>query len=142
MTLADVLARGRQAAESRMGAENGGSTVTIRRRTGQMTTNTRGLEVPEWEDVHVDLPARLSGTAANSAPYSTQNIAGVEFTMPSRVLHLPAATTDLADDDYAEITAGENAGVVVRIIEVGWQDQATARRLPVVGVDRPEEWAD
>lgn len=117
------------------------STVTIRRKTGQKTKDDRGLQVPEWEDVHVDLPARLSGTAANSAPYATQNIAGVGFTAPARVLHVPAATADLADDDFALITAGENAGLVIRLIEVGWQDQTTARRVPVVAVERPKEWS-
>jgi len=129
-------------AEARMGAENGGSTVTIRRKTGNMTTNDRGLEVPEWAVIHEDLPARLSGTAANSAPYSTQNIGGVGFTVAARVLNLPASTTDLADDDFADITAGDNAGGVVQLIEVGWQDQTTARRIPVVAVERPEEWGD
>jgi hypothetical protein len=55
-------------------------------------------------------------------------------------LSVPADTSGLLDGDLVEMTGGENAGLVLRVLEVAFQDQATARRLPVVEVQRPEEW--
>lgn len=126
----------RSQAESRML-----SRASICRKTGNMTTDDRGLEVPEWATVHADLPVRVAGTAANSAPYRTLNIGGAELTIAARVLHFPAATTDLRDGDLAEITAGDTAGSVWQLIEADFQDQATARRVPAVATERPEEWS-
>jgi hypothetical protein len=63
-----------------------------------------------------------------------------EVQLAVRVGHFPAATTLLRDGDLIEITAGENAGLVLQIIEAAWQDQATARRVPVMAVQRPAEW--
>jgi len=116
------------------------SRATVRRKTGAMTTDERGREVPAWEVVHENLPTRQSGTAGNASPYRTRNVGGAEFTVAARIQHFPASTTDLRDGDLVEITAGENAGAVLQIIEADWQDQATARRVPVVAVDRPKEW--
>ena len=96
------------------------STVTIRRRTGN-TTIVNGYEVPEWENVHVDIPFRLDqATAVGSLPWDT---------------------TDLRDSDLIDVVTGEWAGSVFSIVEAVKGDQKTARRVPVVEVPRPEEWA-
>lgn len=136
MSIQSALAAGRRAAESRMT-----STATIHRKTGGTVIDDRGLEVPEWAVIHADLPVRVAGTAANSAPYRTLNIGGAELTIAARVLHFPATTTDLRDGDLAEITTGDTAGAVFRLIEADFQDQATARRVPAVATERPEEWS-
>ncbi len=60
--------------------------------------------------------------------------------MPVRRADFPFDTTDLADNDFIDITAGKSAGKAYRIVEAEDQDQATARRVPVVGEQRPEEW--
>lgn len=116
------------------------SRATVRRKTGAMTTAENGRQVPAWDTVHTDIPVRVAGTAANSAPHRTLNIGGAEVSVSVRVLHFPAATADLRDGDLAEITAGENAGAVYWLTEADWQDQATARRVPAVATQRPQEW--
>lgn len=116
------------------------STAIIRRKTGQMTKDANGYELPEWIVVAASTPLRLAGTAANSAPYKTETPNVSEINRAARVAHFPASLTGLANDDYLEITTGENAGTVWRLIEAAGQDQATARRLPVEQVDRPSEW--
>lgn len=136
----DELAEHRADAESRMGAENDGSTVTIRRKTGQLVKDAIGFESPEWAVVATGVPMRLAGTAANSAPYKVETPARGVVNQAARVGHFPAAQANLADGDYVEVTAGENADTVWRLIEVTWQDQATARRLPMEQVNRPTEW--
>ena len=83
---------------------------------------------------------RLAGTAASSAPYRTVTPGQVPIEQAARVLHFPVATTALGDGDLFEITVGENAGTVWRLIKTTGQDQATARRIPVVQVERPREW--
>ena len=124
-----------------MGAVNGASTGTLRRKTGQKTTDTRGLQVPEWVTISTDLPSRVAGTAANSAPYRTVSTPGGDVEVAARVIHFPAATADLRDGDYYEVTAGALSGLAFEIVEATWQDQATARRVPAVEVQRPEEWS-
>ncbi len=123
-----------------MAAARMSATCTIRRKTGAMTTGADGLEVPEWATVHADLPFRLGGANSGSSGTRTETIGGVEVQVATRVGHFPAGT-ELADSDHIEITAGENAGVVLRIVEAEGADQQTARRVPVVSVRRPEEWA-
>jgi hypothetical protein len=54
--------------------------------------------------------------------------------------HLPASTTNLADGDLIEVTSGEWAGDVFRIVAAIRYDQKTARRLPIVEEPRPTEW--
>lgn len=120
------------------------SRVTVRRRTGYTTQDeTSGLEVPVWEDVYTGLPFRLGGsqTSLASTHSHTQDLAGADIQLAARTGHVPVTTTNLADDDYIEVTAGENAGLVVRIVEATWQDQATARRVPVIEAIRPTEWS-
>jgi hypothetical protein len=123
-------------AESRMT-----SRATVRRKTGVTTQDEgTGEEVPVWAVVHADLSFRLGGSNQGNAGTRTVRIGDEEFQQAVRVGHFPANTTGLADSDLIEVTAGENAGRVLRIVEASWQDQATARRVPVVEVDRPGEW--
>lgn len=117
------------------------STVTVRRQTGRSAQNeTTGKEAPVWDDVHTAIPFRLGGSNAGSAGSRTIHVGDGDVEVAVRVGHFPATTTDLADGDLIDITAGENAGLVLRIVEADWQDQATARRVPVVSVQRPGEW--
>jgi hypothetical protein len=112
------------------------STCTVRRKTGQMVQNeTTGEEVPEWEAVHTDLPFRLIHGRSR-----TVTIGGVEFEEATARGDMPSDTTDLADGDLIEVTAGEWADTVWRIVEAVKGDQMTARRVPVVEVARPSEW--
>lgn len=136
MSLDSALAAGRARAEARMT-----SRATVRRKTATTTAAANGRKVPDWAVVHADLPVRVAGTAANSAPYQSRDIGGAKVEVAARILHLPAATSDLSDGDLVEITSGENVGRVFQIIEAGWQDQSTARRVPVFATQRPEEWS-
>lgn len=129
MTLNSAIAQElpflRAEAESRMT-----SRANIWRTTGRTTQNEEtGEEVPEWEIVHADLPFRLQHGRSR-----TVTIGGVEFEEATAVGHVPAATTDLADGDHAEIVTGEWAGSVYRVVEAIKGDQMTARRVPVVEV--------
>lgn len=117
------------------------SRATIMRATGSPTTSADGFQVPEWATVTTDLPFRLGGAPQGSGGYRTVSVASSEVQVPVRIAHFPAETTGLADNDLVLVTAGENAGIVLRILEADWQDQATARRVPVVGVEPPEEWS-
>jgi hypothetical protein len=130
-----ALAELRAEAESRMT-----STCTVMR-PGGTTTDADGYEVPEWAPVHTDLPCRLGGADQGGSGTRTTSIGGAEVQLASRVLSVPADTTGLTDGDLVEMTGGENTGLVLRVLEVAFQDQATARRLPVVETQRPEEWA-
>ena len=113
------------------------SRVTVRRKTGrEVQSGITGLESPEWADVHTDLPFRLVG--GNSR---TVSIAGVEFEEATARGDMPVSTTDLADGDLIDVTSGEWAGSVYRIVEAVKGDQRTARRVPVAEESRPEEWA-
>lgn len=136
MSLKGIQARGRAAAEARMT-----SRCTIRRKTSATTTDPgTGFQVPVWDAIHTALPLRLASDA-DAGQSRRIETAGVEFQVAMRVAHLPASTSDLRDNDLIEVTSGENAGMVLRVIEAGWQDQATARRVPVVATNRPEEWS-
>ncbi|UUW88398.1 DUF6093 family protein [Pimelobacter simplex] len=129
------LERGRAAARARMR-----SRCTVKRKTGATTKDSEGFTVPVWATVHTDLPLRLAGVARGAASSRAAKVGGAETQIPVRVANLPHDTTDLADGDLIEIDVGENAGLVLQIVEATWQDQATARRIPVTGTERPEEW--
>jgi len=125
----------RARAESRMT-----STAAVLRKTGNYVPDpTTDLDVPEWATVIASTPFRLGGANQGGAGTRAVGVGGVEVQVAVRVGHFPAST-DLADSDYIDITAGENAGMVLRIVEAAWQDQSTARRVPVVSETRPEEW--
>jgi len=112
------------------------STCTIYRRDG-VTTNDDGLEVPAWEVVYEGI-CRLGGITRSLAQHSTQSPVDLQVERGHRTLHLPHDVPELQDGDLAEVS-GETGGVW-RVVEADGQDQATARRLPVVAADRPTEW--
>lgn len=129
-----VTEAGRRAAESRML-----STCTVRRRTSlTIQDEATGEEVPVWAVVYTG-PFRLGGSR-NAATTRAEDIAGVEVQRALRIAHFPSAADVFADGDLVDVTAGENAGAVLRIVEADWQDQATARRYPVESTERPGEW--
>lgn len=115
------------------------STATVRRSGAMVVVD--GIESPGWADVVTDVPFRLGGADRGGAGTRTVTIGETEVQLAVRTGSFPAGTTGLQDGDLIEITAGENAGLVLRIVEAAWQDQATARRVPVVEEQRPEEWA-
>ena len=109
------------------------SRVTIRRTAAPTTVD--GYEVPGWSTVATAVPFRLQGGSTKAV-----TVGGVEFQEATAIGHLPAGT-DLADGDLLDITVGEWAGSVFRVVEAVKGDQQTARRVPVVEVPRPEEWS-
>lgn len=117
------------------------SVVTVRRMTGGTTTDGGGFAVDAWADVLVGVPFRLGGAERGGSGSRTVTVGQSEVQLAVRVGHFPAATTGLRDDDLILVTAGENAGAVLRIVEADWQDQSTARRVPVVAVQEPEGWS-
>lgn len=126
----------RARAESRMT-----STIVVRRPDpANPVTDEHGYRQPGWTDVY-DGPFRLAGAKASGSGSRTVTVGGVEVTVAVRTAHFPAGTTGLADDDLCEVTGGENAGVVLRIVEASSQDQATALRVPVIEAQRPTSWS-
>lgn len=120
-----------------MGAENGACTGNIRRRLPDPVRNpTSGLLEDGWDVVHSELPGRLDGAEQSR----TETVGNVSTEQSVTLLHLPWNTFDLLDGDLYEITAGDWAGHVVRILETPRRDQKTARRLPVVDEEKPREW--
>ena len=111
------------------------SRVDIYRKTDDTTTDENGWEIPVWEVVAYDVPFRLVGGDTRKV-----TVGGVDFQEATARGDLPWDTADLADDDYLDITAGEWAGSVFRVVEAVKGDQWTARRVPVAEVPRPEEW--
>jgi len=116
------------------------SRVVVRRLTGETTKDANGYDVPEWENVHIDLPFRLGSSSSGDGGTRAVVIGGVTFQQATAVGSLPWDTTDLRDGDLVEITAGEWQGSVFSVVEAVKGDQKTARRVPVVEVPRPEEW--
>lgn len=124
----------RSQAESRM------TSTALVRRLGGKTTDADGFEVDGWTDVY-DGPFRLGGSNRGGAGARTVDVGDVEIEVAVRVAHFPASTVGLRDGDVIEVTAGENTGGFLRIVEASWQDQATARRVPVVEAQMPEGWS-
>lgn len=116
------------------------SRVVVMRKTGLTDQDEEtGAEVPEWAAVHIDIPFRLGGSKG-SAGTRTVTVGAAEVQVATRVGSFAYDTDDLLDGDLIDITSGENAGLVLRIVEADWADQQTARRVPVVSESRPEEW--
>ena len=135
MSIERAVSRGRAAAEARMT-----SRCTIRRKTGDMVLDADNQQVPEWEIIYTDLPCRIASSAGASRS-RTQAPGDAEVERATPHSHFPAATSDLRDNDLQEVTAGDNSGDVLQLLETGWTDQATARRVPVIAVERPSEWS-
>ena len=115
------------------------SRCTIRRKTGNMVLDADNQQVPEWEIIHTDLPCRIASNPGATRS-RTQSPGDIEIERATPRLDFPASTSNLADNDHVEIDSGENAGRVYRLVESDWSDQATARRCPVMAVERPIEW--
>lgn len=115
------------------------STCTVRRMTGRTTQNeSTGEEVPVWDVIYTG-PMRL-GTSSGNSPTRTETISGVEVQRALNTAHFPVGASGINDGDLVDITAGENAGVVLRVVDAAWADQRTARRYPVESTERPGEW--
>lgn len=95
-----------------------------------------GLETPGWVAELTELPGRI---AANRGAAQTRavTIGQTEVQLAVREWHCPA-TTVLRDGDVIEVTAGENTGIYLRVVEATGSDQATALRVPVVEIQKPE----
>ena len=52
--------------------------------------------------------------------------------------HFPHTLNTLQDGDFVELLTGEKQRRVLKIVDTVWQDQATARRVRLVEVPRPE----
>jgi len=96
-----------------------------------------GLETPHWTAEHSTLAGRLAGTSGGAAQTRRVSIGQTEVQLAVREWHCPVGTTNLRDGDVIEVTAGENAGIFLRVIEATGQDQSTARRVPVVEIQKP-----
>lgn len=136
MSLESALAGGRTAALARMT-----STAAIMRDTGTTTTDGNGYVVPVWATVYASIAFRLGGAYQGGSGSRTVRVGTTDMQLALRVGHLPVDTDLLQDGDLIEVTAGECAGLVLKIAEAAFQDQATARRVPVMEIQRPEEWA-
>ncbi|WP_370290245.1 DUF6093 family protein [Nocardioides sp.] len=123
-----ALARGRAAALARMT-----SRATIHRPGG--FAEVEGFKVKAWAIVATDVPVRLRSRGASSA----SSIGTVSTEVARSEAHLPIGT-DLRDGDLLEVTAGEHVGRVVRVVDSETGDQATALRVRVETVPRPQEW--
>lgn len=134
--IAWALPQLRAEAEARMT-----SRVTIYRKSGRQAQNeSTGEQSPEWVPVHTDLPFRLDFSSSSDGGSRRIEVAGVEYETATALGHFPAATADLQDGDYIDITAGECAGDVFSIVAAVRADQKTARRLPITEESRPDEW--
>lgn len=135
------IAEFRADAESRFGWANGhgGADAAVRRNDRANPQIVNGLKVPKWDTIHADLEGRIAG-ARGAGTSRTITVGQTEVQVAVREWHCAAATTDFRDGDVVHITAGENAGRFFQVVEATWQDQATARRLPVVEIQKPEGW--
>ena len=110
------------------------------KRAGGRTKNADGFDVSAWTVVYTNLPVRVGGSERGGSGSRSATVGGVEVDLAVRVAHFPASTTGLEDGDLIHVTEGEFTGFL-RIVEASWQDQATARRVPVVEAQEPEGWS-
>jgi hypothetical protein len=91
--------------------------------------------------VDVEVPVQIAGATRDAAGFRVIRVGEVDTAVATRTAKFPAMrVTDLRDDDLVEVYRSDAGLKVYRVLEATWQDQATARRVPVVEVDRPEEW--
>lgn len=129
-----VLPELRAVAESRMVSR---CTVKV---AGDSVPDADGYDVPGWSTLYTDLPVRVAGSERGGSGSRRSTVGGVEVDLAVRVAHFPADTTGLVDGAVVEVTSGEFTGFL-RIVEASWQDQATARRVPVVETSEPAGWS-
>lgn len=122
-----------------MGVENGGSTATIWREDPATPVVVDGLETTGWTMEFASLAGRIAGATGGAAQTRTVTIGQTEVQLAVREWHCPASSRDaLREGDVIEVIAGESVGLFLRIIEATGQDQATACRLPVIEIQKPE----
>lgn len=115
------------------------SRVRVRRSTGRTVQDEEtGREVPQWATV-ATVPFRLRGGRNGSVGTKAVTTGGVELQLATAEGHVPA-DTPVQDGDLLEVTSGENAGTVWRVVESNRGDQQTARRVPIIEARRPAEW--
>lgn len=131
MSIAAAVAAGRVLAESRMA-----STGTAYRRTGY-TLDANRLQVPAWEVVYTGKCRIAGGRGPTSS--TPDNTAALDIARSSMVGHFPHAT-ELHDGDLIDVSAGESAGLVFRVVEADQGDQRTACRVRIIQAERPAEW--
>ena len=133
MTLADAIASAlpelRREAEARMT-----SRCTIRHKGGNTTAG--GLKKPVWTPDYADQPVRIGGSDATR----TLDVDGLPVAVPVRTASLPIGTS-VVDGSVIEITAGDLTGQFFRVVDSIGKDQATALRVQVVGIERPDGWS-
>lgn len=113
------------------------SVATVRRKGPPTTVD--GLKVPSWTDVLVDVPFRLGGPAGPNLSRSV-TVGNTTTQVAVRTGNFPTDTEGIRDGDVVEITAGEYAGRFLTIVDSLGKDQATALRLPVVQIPKPDGW--
>lgn len=117
-----------------------GSTAHVWRKSGRVVQDEEtGSESPEWVIEIPDVPCRI-GSDKGAAPSRTVSTPGGDIVLGVRTAHFPASTEGLRDGDLIEIVDGVLVGTVWQIVEADAADQQTARRVPVVATERPEEW--
>lgn len=132
MSTAAYLAGARRDAEGRMT-----SRATVWREDPDDPVVVDGLASPRWVREQTDLPGRLAASSG-AGQSRTATVGQTDVQLAVRAWHSPATTTGIRDGDVLEITAGENVGLFLRVVESTAADQATALRLPVVEVQKPE----
>ncbi len=128
-----LLDDARAAAESRMT-----SRVSIHRETypAPPETDAAGFTVRSFTTVATDVPFRMP-PGRSSGRSRTVRVGDSEVQVATREGHFPVGT-QLDDEDLVHITAGENAGLWLRVIDGTPADQATALRVEVVEDQKPE----
>lgn len=107
------------------------SRADIYRATGNLVRNPgTGEESPEYATPLTNVPVRITGTTRSRETGPD----GAETDEGTREAHFPVGT-QVQDGDYILLTAGENAGDVWRLVDVGRIDQATALRVVVEAAD-------
>lgn len=106
-------------------------------RLGVTAAAGNGFVTDTWTKVATDVPF---GFAGNTTTSTTQRTGDVATDAAVRTGKFPHDFEDLADHDLVEITCGESAGKVFKILDSTWKDRATARRVKIVEHPRPAEW--
>ena len=131
MSLASYLPSFHRDATERMGATNAASDAAVLRFIGLADPDSEGYEAEEWATVHTG-PMRLAGAERGASTSRTITTPGGEVQLAVRIAHFPIGTPPFEDGDLIEITAGQNAGTLWRVVEGDRADQQTAYRVPVV----------
>ncbi len=115
------------------------SRVTIHRETypDPPATDANGFSVRSFDTVASAVPFRLASKRGSTGS-RTVRVGDSEVEVAVQEGHVPTWVTDLADNDLFEVTAGENAGRWLRVVEASSADQQTARRVPGVEEQKPE----